>query len=58
MEELEKGLEELRGFAAPWESNSANCSKPLGLLRTGPPTKDYTWRDLWLRLHIWQSMAL
>ena len=25
---------------------------------TGPPAKEYTWRDPWLWSHMWQRMAL
>jgi hypothetical protein len=62
MEELEKGLKELRGFAAPWGrgggSNSVNRPDTLELPGTGPPTKEYTWRDPWLWPHMWQRMVL
>jgi hypothetical protein len=56
MEELEKGLKELRGFAAPWKGQQ--CQQALELLGTGPPTKEYTWSDPWLQPHMWQRMAL
>jgi hypothetical protein len=39
VEELEKGLKELRGFAGPHH---------LDVHGTKPPTKEYTWRDPWL----------
>jgi hypothetical protein len=39
MEELEKGLKELRRFAAPWGSNSVNWP---GTPPPRPPTKEYT----------------
>jgi hypothetical protein len=58
MEYLEKGLKELRGFAAPWVANSVNRPNPLELPCTGPTTKEYTWRDPWLCLYMWQRMAL
>ena len=45
MEELEKGLKELRGFAAPWGEQVSTGQTPQELLGTGPPTKGYTWRD-------------
>jgi hypothetical protein len=48
MEELEKGLKELKGFA----------THQLELPGTKPPTKEYTWRDPWFQLHISQRMAL
>jgi hypothetical protein len=59
MEELKKELKELRGFAAPWGgSNSVNWLDLLELLGTGPPTKEYTWRDPWLWPYMWQRMTL
>ena len=45
MEELEKELKELRGFAAPWGEQNYQLAIPPELLGTGPPTKEYTWRD-------------
>jgi hypothetical protein len=42
---VEKGLKELRGFAAYGGNNSVNRTEPLELPGTGPPTKEYTWRD-------------
>ena len=43
MEELEKGLKELRVFAAPWVSTSVNLPElPGSLPGTGLPTKEYT----------------
>ena len=45
MEELEKGLKELRGFAAPWREQQCQHARPSEFLGTGPPTKEYTWRD-------------
>jgi hypothetical protein len=58
MEELEKVLKVLRVFAVPWGSNSINWVDTLELLGTGPPTKEYTWRDPWFWQHMWQRMAL
>jgi hypothetical protein len=40
MEELEKGLKELRGLDPHGGSNSANWPDPSELQRTGPPTKE------------------
>jgi hypothetical protein len=42
MEELEKGLKELRVFIAPWGRGSNNVNRPdvLELWGTGPPTKN------------------
>jgi hypothetical protein len=33
MEELEKGLKELRGFAAPWGEQQCQQARPLGAPR-------------------------
>jgi hypothetical protein len=52
MEEMEKGLEKLRGFVAPWGSKSVNWQDPLELVGTRPPTKKYTWRDPCLQLYM------
>jgi hypothetical protein len=57
MEELEKGLKELRGLQS-WGGASVNWPGPPELLDTGPPTKEYTWRDPWLWPFVWQRMAL
>jgi hypothetical protein len=58
MEELEKGLEELRGFAALWREQQCQQARSPKLPGTGPPIKEYTWRDPWRWLHMWQRMAL
>ena len=52
MEELEKGLKELRGLQPHEGSNSVNWPDPLELPGTKPPNKEYTWRDPWLHLHM------
>jgi hypothetical protein len=47
MEELEKGLKELKGFASPQEKqqyNNNNQPDPPELPGTKPLTKEYTWR--------------
>ena len=44
MEELEKRLKELIGFAAPWGEQQYQLDRPLELPATGPPTKEYTLR--------------
>jgi hypothetical protein len=60
MEELEKELKELRGVAAPCGGGGNSIkqyqkakdhSKHMELPGTGPPTKEYTWRDPWLWAH-------
>jgi hypothetical protein len=47
MEEMEKGLKELRGFQTHGGSNSINRADPLNLPGSRPPTKEYTWNNLW-----------
>jgi hypothetical protein len=58
MEELEKGLKELREFAAPWREQQCQQARPPELLGTGPPTKEYICNDLWRCPHTWQRIAL
>ena len=53
IEELEKGLKELKGFATHRKNNNINQPDTYpDLPGTKPPTKEYTWRDPWLQLHI------
>ena len=40
------------------KNNNVNPPDPSELPVTKPPTKEYTWRDPWLQLHVWQRMAL
>ena len=49
MEELEKGLKDLKGFATHCKNNNINQPDTPELSGTKPPTKEYTWRDPWLR---------
>ena len=42
MEELEKGLKELKGFAIHRINNNINQPEVPG---SKPPTKKYTWRE-------------
>jgi hypothetical protein len=58
MEELEKGLKELKGFATHRKNNNINLPEPPELPETKSPTKECTWRDPWLQPHMWQRMAL
>ena len=59
MEELEKGLKELRGVAAPGGSNSVNRPDPLEHPGTGPPTKEYTYvAEDGLVGHQWEEQPL
>ena len=39
MEELERGLKELRGFAAPWRKQQCQLARSLELPGTGPHTQ-------------------
>ena len=48
MEELEKGLKELKGFVIYTRNNNINQPDPPVLPGTKPPTKEETWWDLWL----------
>jgi hypothetical protein len=52
MEELKKGLKELKGFATHRKNNNINQPDPLELSGTKPPTKEYTWRLPWLQPHM------
>jgi hypothetical protein len=57
MEELEKGLKNLKGLP-PHRKNNINQSDTPELSGNKPPTKEYTWRDPWLQPHMYQRMAL
>jgi hypothetical protein len=52
VEELEKGLNELKGFASYRKNNNINQPNPPEVPGTKPPTKEYMWRDPWLQQHI------
>ena len=52
IEELEKGLKELVGFATHMKNNSINQPDPPELPGTKPPTKEHTQRDPWLQIHM------
>jgi hypothetical protein len=52
MEEVEKGLKELKGFMTPQEEQQYQPTRSPELPGTKLPTKEYTWRDLWLQLHM------
>jgi hypothetical protein len=45
LEELEKVLKELKGFATQRNNNNINQLEPPELLGTKLLTKDYTWRE-------------
>jgi hypothetical protein len=55
MEELKKGLKEMREFAAPWREQQRQLARPPDpeLPVTGPPTKVYIWRDPWHWPNMW-----
>jgi hypothetical protein len=55
MEELEKGMKEMKGFATQLEDYNINQPELTG---SKPPTKVYKWRDPWLQPYMWQRMAL
>jgi hypothetical protein len=58
VEELEKRLKELRGFAALWGEQQCQQARSPELPGTRPPTKEYTWSDPWRWPHVWQKMTL
>jgi hypothetical protein len=57
MEELEKVPKELKVFAASLEEQQYELTVPPELPGNKPPTKEYTWWDSWLQLHMQQRMA-
>ena len=52
MEELEKGLKELKGFQPHRKNDNINQPDPELLPETKSPTKECTWRDPWLQQHM------
>ena len=52
MEELEKGLKELKGVATQRKNSNINQPDTLELPGTKLPTKEYTWSDPWLQPHM------
>ena len=52
MDELEKGLKELKGFADHRKNNNINQPDLPELPGTKPPTKEHTWMDPWLQPHM------
>ena len=52
MEELEKGPKELKGVQPHRRNNDMSHPVPPELPGTKSPTKEYTWRDPWLQLHM------
>jgi hypothetical protein len=51
--EIENGTEGSEGVCSPMVGATVSPE----LLGTGPPTKEYTWRDPWLWPHMWQRMT-
>jgi hypothetical protein len=51
---VRKGLKELKWLATPQEEQHYQPTNPSPskLSGTKPPTKEYTWRDPWLQLHM------
>jgi hypothetical protein len=53
------GTEEDEGVCNPRrKNNNVNQADIPELPGTKPPTKEYTWRDQWLQMHMQQRMAL
>jgi hypothetical protein len=52
IEELEKGLKELKGFATHRKNNNNNQPDSSELPGTKLPTKEYTWSNPWLQLYM------
>jgi hypothetical protein len=52
MEELGEGLKELKRFATHRKNNNINQLDPPEHSATKSPTKEYTWRDPWLKPHV------
>jgi hypothetical protein len=56
---VREGLKELKGFATQKKNNiNQPAPTPLELPEAKPPTKEYTWRDRCLQLHMQERMAL
>lgn len=52
MEELKKGLKELKEFGTPQEEKYINNPDTQELPETKPTTREYTWRAPWLQPHM------
>jgi hypothetical protein len=52
VKDLEKGLKELKGFATPRKNNNINQPEPPELPGIKALTKEFTWRNPWLQLHV------
>jgi hypothetical protein len=49
---VREGLKELNRFATHRRNNNINQPDPPELTETKLPSKEYTWRDPWLQLHM------
>jgi hypothetical protein len=52
MEELEKGQKEMKELQPHRRNNTMNHPISPELPGTKPPTKECTWSDPWLKLHM------
>ena len=58
MEELEKGLKELRGFATPWGKATLSTGQtPWSSRGLDPQPKSTHRQDLWFQPHMWSCWA-
>ena len=56
---VKEGTEGAEGVCSPVGGATVSTSQtppPLELPGTGPPTKEYTWKDPWFQPHMWQKM--
>jgi hypothetical protein len=51
VDKLREEIKELKEIATPWEEQY-QLTRPPELPGTKPPTKEYTWRDPWLQIHM------
>ena len=58
MEEMGKGLKELKGLEPHRKNNNIIQLDPSELPGTKPPTREYTWEEPWFQLHMEQRIAL
>ena len=58
---VEEGTEGAEGVCSHMEGATVSTGQTCPIPPdpgTGPPNKEYTWRDPWSWLHVWQRMAL
>jgi hypothetical protein len=58
MEELGERLKELKVLATHRKNNNINQPDSPKFPEHKPPTKKYTWRDLWLQMHMYKKITL